>query len=66
MNAVCQPSCWEVRSFYNQSGRSPGQMAIHTWHTSEVSRDMEIGASKSRLDIGRVEVRDANGPWRSA
>lgn len=49
---------FEVRSFYNSLGAAPGQMNIHTWHVGEASRDVEIAASKSRPDIGRVEWRD--------
>lgn len=56
----------EVRGFYNNRGRQPDQMACHTWHTSEVSRDMEISAFRSREDIGRIESREAGGQWSPA
>jgi hypothetical protein len=55
---------WWVRSFYNRNGAAPGAMNIQTWHTTEHSRDMEIAASLSRADIGRVEVATSkDGPW---
>jgi hypothetical protein len=65
MNGV-NPVRWEVRGFYNERGRQPGHLACHTWHKAEVSRDTEIAAFRSRKDIGRIEVREANGAWRPA
>jgi hypothetical protein len=54
---------WEVRGFYNQLGIAPNQMVIHTWHTSEHSRDLEIQVLKERRDVGRIERRVAGGDW---
>lgn len=58
---------YHVRSFYNQRGAAPGQMNIHTWHTTKHSRDMEISVSRGRDDVGRVEwATSPKGPWVAA
>ena len=53
---------YEVRSFY----AAGGGLCIHTWHRGVLSRDMEIQASKSRNDIGRIEWCEKGGPWVNA
>lgn len=58
----------EVRMFYGAAAdapKQPGDLALHTWHIGQTSRDMEIAAASSRDDIGRVEWRTVNpqGQW---
>lgn len=45
---------FEVKAYYHKGGG----LAMHTWHTTEVSKDIELAAFRSRREIGRIEVLD--------
>ncbi len=45
---------FEVKAYY----REGGALAMHTWHTTPHSKDMEVSAFRSRPEIGRIEVLD--------
>ncbi len=41
------------------------QLVMHTWHTTEASRDIEIAAFNARIERGeitRIEVYDMHPP----
>lgn len=51
---------YEVKCYYGQGNLNekckPGDLAIHTWNSGAISRDMEVNAGKTRSDIGRVSI----------
>lgn len=60
---------WLVSNFYGPDAthpRVPGTLAVETCHAGEASARIEVSASRSRADIGRIYVlhRPAGGVWR--
>jgi hypothetical protein len=51
---------WEIKAYNGQT------LVLHTWHTTESSRDSEIAAFRSRIERGdgvtRIEVYDMSPP----
>ena len=52
---------FEVRAYY---AANPDKLALHTWNTDLLSRDMEIQAFLSRADIGKIQWRNGDGEWQ--
>lgn len=52
---------YEIKAYYAnrpREGKRPGEMAMHTWHIGEHSRDMEIAVFLARDDIAYIDVID--------
>lgn len=55
---------WLVANYYAcdvKPPKQPGGLAIETVHKGLGSRDVEIAASKSRADLGRIVVTEIHG-----
>jgi len=63
---------FKVKLFYNDRAPPPnaaGDLAVYTWNTDVVSKDMEVNAGLSRADIGTILVMDmdaegVNSGWK--
>ncbi len=52
---------YEIKAYYANrpdQGKRYGQLAMHTWHIGEHSRDMEVDVFLGRDDIAYIEVID--------
>lgn len=51
---------WEIKAY------DGARLVLHTWHTTESSRNIEIAAFRARIERGdgvtRIEVYDMNPP----
>lgn len=59
---------WLVTNVYGPAAKPPkvaGELAIETCHQGSSSAAIEVSASRSRADIGRIYVlhRRPNGSW---
>lgn len=49
---------WRISAYYNQSGKTPGQLAMIVTHRSQFGFNLELEVFRERKDIGRIVVQD--------
>lgn len=51
---------WKVSCYYADDVRppkKPGELAQETIHRDDHTKDVEVHVAKSRIDIGKIEVK---------
>ena len=64
---------WEVKLYYGKRARNPegtsleGELAIYSWYSDDMGKDIEVNAGKYRPDIGKVKVLllKPNEEWKT-